>query len=77
MGLNTCASRIESATKTMDFFISDIMDYTYLHKKSMDFKKDEKVICLKATVSEITTVLDDKIKLKQITLTSEFIYKGE
>ena len=55
-----------SASKFIDFFVHDILDYTLLNKESKNFMKDKKVFNITEAVEEITDILEDKMSLKNI-----------
>jgi len=42
-GLNACGKKLKSASKFVDFFVHDILDYTMLNKDDTNFTKDIKV----------------------------------
>jgi len=39
-GLKTCSKKMTSATKFLDYFVHDILDYTMLNKEDKFFTKD-------------------------------------
>ena len=38
-GLRKCGHKLSSASKFIDFFVHDILDYTILNKEALNFKK--------------------------------------
>ena len=57
-----------SATKFIDFFVHDILDYTMLNKDDKNFIKNTTIFSVKDAVDEIVATLHDKVKMKQIHL---------
>ena len=57
---------MDSATKFIDFFVHDILDYTILNKDGTNFTKNISLFDVKGAVSEIIQILDDKVKMKDI-----------
>ena len=55
-----------SATKFIDFFVHDILDYTLLSKNDKNFTKNITVFDMKTAVDEIRDTLCDKAKMKEI-----------
>ena len=72
-GLNICGKKITSATKFIDFFVHDILDYTILNKNEANFTKDNKVFSAKHAINEISEILEDKTKMKQIKVRTLFV----
>ena len=72
-GLQACSTKIESASKFVDFFVHDILDYTVLCKKAQNFTKNLKAFNIKKAVKEIMDIFDDKIKMKGIKMTTKFL----
>ena len=61
-----------SATKFIDFFVHDILDYTLLNKDSKNFTKNFTIFNIKMAISEISETLEDKVKLKDISVQTLF-----
>ena len=57
-----------SSTKFIDFFVHDILDYTILNKDEKNFTKNISVFSIKSAVDEIVDSLNDKIKIKGLTV---------
>ena len=55
-----------SATKFIDFFVHDLLDYTILNKDDKNFTKNFTIFNIKMAISEIIETLEDKVKLKNI-----------
>jgi hypothetical protein len=61
-----CGRKLTSATKFIDFFVHDILDYTILNKDDKTFSKNISVFNIKLAVDEIMETLYDKVSMKQI-----------
>jgi len=61
-----------SATKFIDFFVHDILDYTILNKDDGNFTKNITVFNMKTAVEEITDTLADKVEMKDIEVKVKF-----
>ena len=61
-----------SASKFIDFFVHDILDYTLLNKNAKNFIKNMTVFDIKTCVNEIIEIQEDKIKMKSITIKTSF-----
>jgi hypothetical protein len=72
LGIETCGSKIISATKFIDFFVHDILDYTLLNQDSNKFTKDITTFNVKECIEEIITIQEDKIDLKNIFIKTSF-----
>ena len=59
---------MNSATKFIDFFVHDILDYTVLKKDGSNFTKNITVFNVQDAVSEIIQTMNDKVKMKNIFL---------
>lgn len=57
---------MKSATKFIDYFVHDILDFSVLNQNSKNFTKTNSVFNIKKAVEEIFEMLTDKIKLKSI-----------
>ena len=73
VGMNICGNKIVSATKFIDFFVHDILDYTMMNKDSNKFIKDHSIFDIRACVDEIITIQEDKIAMKTIKVSKNFI----
>jgi hypothetical protein len=51
--IKNSTKKMESATKFIDFFVHDILDYTLLNKEDKNFVKDHTVFNLKHAIQEI------------------------
>jgi hypothetical protein len=66
VGLENSGNKIESASKFIDFFVHDILDYTILNKEEKNFAKDLKLRDIRRTINEILEIQGDKAKIKNI-----------
>ena len=63
-----CAKRMSSATKFIDFFVQDILDYTLLNKDEKNFTKNITIFNIKIAVNEIIDILNGNMQMKQINI---------
>ena len=57
---------MSSATKFIDFFVHDILDYTILNKDDSNFTKNITLFNIDFAIKEIFDCLEDKVKMKKI-----------
>jgi signal transduction histidine kinase len=55
-----------SATKFIDYFVHDILDYTILNKQEKNFTKNNVVLDVREAINEIMEIMNDKIEMKAI-----------
>ena len=48
--MNSCGSKIFSATKFIDFFVHDILDYTILNKQQKNFTKNSVIFDIREEI---------------------------
>ena len=65
-GLMECGKKIVSATKFIDFFVHDLLDYSILNQEDKEFSKDITRFSILDAVNEIKEIVEDKIHLKNI-----------
>ena len=70
--LSVSTRKLDSASKFIDFFVHDILDYTLLSKEDRNFQKNCSVCDVKEAVNEIVQILEDKISMKQIKLITSY-----
>ena len=63
---------MESATKFVDFFVHDILDYTLLNKEDKNFTKNMTIFNIKHAIKEITECLSDKVRFKDLNVEVKF-----
>ena len=73
-GLEQCTRKIFSASKFIDYFVHDMLDYSILNRENENFTKNFVKFDLKSALEEIVEMLQDKIEMKNIKI--ENSYKG-
>ena len=58
--------KLRSATKFMDSFVHDILDYAVLQNSISNFVKEFKVFDIRETIEEIIEILNNKILMKDL-----------
>ena len=66
-----------SATKFIDFFVHDILDYTLLNQQQRNFLKNMANFDIREAIQEILDIQQDKITMKQIKIKTEFKSFGD
>ena len=61
-----CNKKLRSATKFIDFFVHDMLDYTILQKDQSNFTKQITIFNIQEAINEIIESLEDKISMRQI-----------
>ena len=69
-----CTNKIVSASKFIDFFVHDMLDYSLINKDATNFTKTINSFDIRGAIREITEILEDKIDMKEIKVTQ--IFKG-
>lgn len=64
---------MHSANKFIDFFVHDILDFSVLNQNENNFTKIMTVFSVKTAVNEILDMLVEKIKMKNIKVTENYI----
>lgn len=59
---------MSSATKFIDFFVHDILDYTILNKQEKNFTKNSSILDIREAIKELSDIMLDKIEMKAIDL---------
>ena len=57
-----------SATKFLDFFVHDMLDYTILNKDEKNFTKNIGVANVKVVLNELLEMMNDKVQMKNISI---------
>ena len=52
--IKNSTNKMQSATKFVDFFVHDILDYTLLNKDDKNFTKNITIFNIKHSIQEIT-----------------------
>jgi signal transduction histidine kinase len=64
--LSESGNKVCSASKFLDFFVHDILDYTMLNKDETEFHKKIENFNIRDAVNEIIVILNDKVNMKDI-----------
>jgi hypothetical protein len=64
---------MQSASKFIDFFVHDVLDYTILNKDSKNFIKNCNNFNLKEAINEINHILEDKSVMKKVNIEIKFV----
>jgi len=64
---------MQSASKFIDFFVHDVLDYTILNKDSKNFIKNSNNFNLKEAINEINHILEDKSVMKKVNVEIKFV----
>ena len=64
-----CTNKIVSASKFIDFFIHDMLDYSLINKDATNFTKTINSYDIRDAINEIIEILEDKIAMKEIKVT--------
>lgn len=73
-GIQGSGQKMFSATKFIDYFVHDILDYTILNKQEKNFTKNISVIDIREGIKELSDIMLDKVEMKAILL--EHHYKN-
>lgn len=55
-GLETCTKKIVSASKFIDYFVHDMLDYTILNKEEKNFTKTINKFDIRSAINEIIDI---------------------
>ena len=55
-----------SASKFIDYFVHDMLDYTILNKEEKNFTKTIEKFDIRDAISEIIEIQEDKISMKSL-----------
>ena len=72
-----CAEKIASATKFIDFFVHDILDYTVLNKDAEKFCRNITNENVLKVLNEIKETMQDKVDMKSIKVSISFVGMNE
>ena len=70
--MKTSCAKIFSASKFIDYFVHDILDYTLLNKESKNFTKNESTFDIRDAIEEIMDIQIDKVEFKNISVEKKF-----
>ena len=71
--LKTVGKKMESASKFIDFFVHDILDYSVLMNNSKAFRAENEVFDIREGIKQISRVHEDSLALKNIDFKQYFI----
>jgi hypothetical protein len=60
-GLKVCTKKIVSASKFIDYFVHDMLDYSILNKEEKNFMKTTEYFDIRQAIEEIIEIQEDKI----------------
>ena len=63
-----CGKKMTIATKFIDFFVHDILDYTVLNKDEKNFTKNITIFNIKIAVNEIIDIMNGNASMKEINI---------
>ena len=66
---------METATKYIDFFVGDILDYSVLNESSENFLKDIKTFDIRKAITTVVDMVTDKSIMKTITIETYLMYQ--
>ena len=62
-----------TATKFIDFFIHDMLDYTILSEGTQNFTKNISVFNINDAVNEIIDIMADKVNMKELNVSVQML----
>jgi hypothetical protein len=71
-GLKVCTKKIVSASKFIDYFVHDMLDYSILNKEEKNFTKTVNSFDIRDAIEEIVEIQEDKIEMKSIQIEKHF-----
>ena len=71
--ITKCGDKMVSATKFLDFFVHDMLDYTILNKDDQNFIKNITVANIKVVLNELLEMMIDKVQMKNIHIQTKFV----
>ena len=74
-GIDVCARKMQHATKYIDFFVGDILDFSVLNVASKNFKKESKLFDIRKAISTVVDMVTDKSLMKTIAIKTELQYE--
>ena len=67
-GISKCARKMQHATKYIDFFVGDILDYSVLNEASENFQKRNNTFDIRKAITTVVDMVADKSIMKTITI---------
>ena len=74
-GIEKCSRKMQHATKYIDFFVGDILDYSVLNEASENFKKDFETFDIRDAITTVVDMVTDKSTMKTISIKTELLYQ--
>ena len=71
--LKQVGKKMDSASKFIDFFVHDILDYSVLMNNSKAFRAENEVFDIREGIKQISRVHEDSLALKKIDFKQYFI----
>ena len=66
---------MQHATKFIDFFVGDILDYSILNEGTENFKKQCKTFDLRKAITTVVDMVQDQSEMKTISIKTDLQYK--
>ena len=58
-GVGICGRKMGHAWKYIDYFISDILDYSVINEESQNFKKQSKIFDIRIAITNVLDIVTD------------------
>lgn len=71
-GLEKCQDKMSNASKFIDFFVHDLLDYTILNKDATNFIKNPSIFDINTALEEMCAILEDKSSMKNVKIDIKF-----
>jgi signal transduction histidine kinase len=71
--LKQVGKKMDSASKFIDFFVHDILDYSVLMNNSKAFRAENEVFDIREGIKQISRVHEDSLALKKIDFKQYFV----
>lgn len=71
--MSICGKKVDSATKFIDFFVHDILDFSVLNKNDANFNPINSVFDIRDAIDTIIEMQEDKARMKKILVRTRFI----
>jgi len=71
--LSKCGKKLTSASKFIDFFVHDILDYTILNKRDTNFLKEWTTFDVREAIQQIMEIQEDKAEMKTIKVKAYYV----
>ena len=71
--IQSSGNKMATATKFIDFFIHDILDYTIINEGTKNFTKNISIFNVKDAVDEIMDIMADKVNMKDLNVSVQMV----